>query len=122
MIVIRCREQALVQQVRQRNLHLIVLLQFVHSSHEFIALILINSTEADDYSKNTLSYARRKTLLVNSVIVGRTCNMRYNARHLQQPPRGFDSVTGTPGGDLNYEETVVYENDAIRPAFLIVYG
>ena len=24
--------------------------------------------------------------------------------------------------DLNYEETVVYENDAIRPAFLIVYG
>ena len=24
--------------------------------------------------------------------------------------------------DLNYEETVVYDNDAIRPAFLIVYG
>ena len=24
--------------------------------------------------------------------------------------------------DLNYEETVVYNNDAIRPAFLIVYG
>jgi hypothetical protein len=23
---------------------------------------------------------------------------------------------------LNYEETVVYNNDAIRPAFLIVYG
>ena len=24
--------------------------------------------------------------------------------------------------DLKYEETVVYDNDAIRPAFLIVYG
>ena len=24
--------------------------------------------------------------------------------------------------DLNYDETVVYDNDAIRPAFLIVYG
>jgi hypothetical protein len=24
--------------------------------------------------------------------------------------------------DLNYEETVVYDNDAIRPAFLVVYG
>lgn len=23
---------------------------------------------------------------------------------------------------MNYEETVVYDNDAIRPAFLIVYG
>ena len=29
---------------------------------------------------------------------------------------------GVPGEDLNYEETVVYNNDAIRPAFLIVYG
>jgi hypothetical protein len=29
---------------------------------------------------------------------------------------------GEPGGDLNYEETVVYRNDAIRPAYVIVYG
>jgi hypothetical protein len=27
-----------------------------------------------------------------------------------------------PGDDLNYPETVVYDNDAIRPAFLVVYG
>jgi hypothetical protein len=31
-------------------------------------------------------------------------------------------VTGLPGGDLNYAETVVYVNDAIRPAYLVVYG
>ena len=31
-------------------------------------------------------------------------------------------VIGEPGMDLNYEETVVYDNDAIRPAFLVVYG
>jgi hypothetical protein len=31
-------------------------------------------------------------------------------------------VLGVPGEDLNYEETVVYNNDAIRPAYLIVYG
>jgi hypothetical protein len=29
---------------------------------------------------------------------------------------------GLPGVDLNYEETVVYRNDAIRPAYLVVYG
>ena len=34
----------------------------------------------------------------------------------------FSKVIGEPGMDLNYEETVVYDNDAIRPAFLIVYG
>ena len=38
---------------------------------------------------------------------------------LTEPPR---QVLGVPGEDLNYEETVVYNNDAIRPAFLIVYG
>jgi len=38
---------------------------------------------------------------------------------LQNLPR---QVLGVPGEDLNYEETVVYNNDAIRPAFLIVYG
>ena len=26
------------------------------------------------------------------------------------------------GDDLNYEETVVYHNDAIRPAYLLMYG
>ena len=36
-----------------------------------------------------------------------------------EPPR---QVLGVPGEDLNYEETVVYNNDAVRPAFLIVYG
>lgn len=30
-------------------------------------------------------------------------------------------VTGQPGGDLNYEETVVYDNDAVRPAFVVMY-
>jgi hypothetical protein len=31
-------------------------------------------------------------------------------------------VFGEPGADLNYEETVVYSNEAIRPAYLMVYG
>jgi len=29
---------------------------------------------------------------------------------------------GIPGGDLNYDETVVYNNEAIRPVYLITYG
>ena len=29
---------------------------------------------------------------------------------------------GVPGKDLNYDETVVYNNEAIRPVYLITYG
>jgi len=31
-------------------------------------------------------------------------------------------VVGVPGVDLNYEETVVYLDEAIRPAYLIIYS
>lgn len=31
-------------------------------------------------------------------------------------------VVGVPGADLNYGETVVYSNDAIRPAYLVIYA
>jgi hypothetical protein len=31
-------------------------------------------------------------------------------------------VMGVPGGDLNYDETVVYDDRAIRPVYLITYG
>jgi hypothetical protein len=30
-------------------------------------------------------------------------------------------LLGEPGEDLNYQEHVVYRNDAIRPAYLVVY-
>ena len=29
---------------------------------------------------------------------------------------------GVAGRDLNYDETVVYKNEAIRPVYLITYG
>jgi hypothetical protein len=30
-------------------------------------------------------------------------------------------VYGEPGGDLNYDELVVYTDHAIRPAYLVMY-
>ena len=29
---------------------------------------------------------------------------------------------GIPGRDLNYDETVVYKNEAVQPVYLITYG
>jgi hypothetical protein len=35
--------------------------------------------------------------------------------------KGFDSVVGEPGKDLNYDEVVVYDEDAVLPRYLVVY-
>ncbi|KAF8730638.1 hypothetical protein AX14_005327 [Amanita brunnescens Koide BX004] len=80
------------------------------------------SSKADDYSKNTSKKAAFRVLLVNRVVVGKPYKRLHNATNLTEPPSGYHSVFGEPGGDLNYEETVVYNNDAIRPAYLVVYG
>ncbi|KAF5370447.1 hypothetical protein D9615_009724 [Tricholomella constricta] len=61
-------------------------------------------------------------MLANRVTTGKPLNKRKNGTTLTGPPPGFHSVVGNPGIHLNYPETVVYDNDAIRPAFLIVYG
>jgi hypothetical protein len=65
---------------------------------------------------------------------------RHRAVDFMAPPPGYHSVRlyvnsvhehffdvrsqviGEPGSELNYEETVVYHNDAIRPAYLIIYS
>jgi hypothetical protein len=73
------------------------------------------------------------------VVVGKTLKRRTNATNLTELPCGYHSVcvdhcrsdgidsqisqlTGEPGQDLNFPEHVVYDNDAIRPAYLVVYG
>ncbi|EDQ99282.1 uncharacterized protein LACBIDRAFT_316769 [Laccaria bicolor S238N-H82] len=95
------------------------------SSESFVKIVPQTSTtspEADDYIKNTDKAGTLRVVLVNRVIVGKPYEQCRNATNLVQPPSGYHSLTGTPGTNLNYEETVVYSNDAIRPAFLIVYG
>nr|GAT47412.1 predicted protein [Mycena chlorophos] len=79
------------------------------------------SSKADDYFTGAVGSPFR-AVLVNRVIVGNPYNRQYNAVNLTEPPTGYHSVVGEPGGDLNYGETVVYTNDAIRPAYLIIYA
>ncbi|KAF5367731.1 hypothetical protein D9758_009882 [Tetrapyrgos nigripes] len=78
------------------------------------------SSKADDYFSSPLR-SNFRVLLVNRVIVGKPLKRKYNATSLNELPSGYNSVIGVPGGDLNYEETVVYHNDAIRPAYVVVY-
>ncbi|TFK69962.1 ADP-ribosylation [Pluteus cervinus] len=80
------------------------------------------SSKADDYVANKNEKARFRVVLVNRVVVGKAFKRKHNAVNLTRAPTGHHSVHGEPGVDLNYEETVVYDNDAIRPAYIVVYG
>ncbi|KAF7969837.1 hypothetical protein HWV62_25900 [Athelia sp. TMB] len=80
------------------------------------------SSKADDYSTNSSSDATYKVLIVSRVVVGKSLKRKTNATNLTELPCGYHSLVGEPGEDLNYSETVVYDNDAIRPAYLVVYG
>jgi len=77
------------------------------------------SSKANDYSAGSAS--PNKAMLLNDVVLGRVAKLIRTNTSLRKPPPGFDAVIGEPGEDLNYDECVVYNNDAIRPSFLIIY-
>ncbi len=61
-------------------------------------------------------------MLLFDVCPGNKYNLKKNNEKLTGPPQGFDSVYGqTGGGNLNYEELVVYNADAALPKCIIVY-
>ncbi|KAG8990899.1 hypothetical protein FRB94_004827 [Tulasnella sp. JGI-2019a] len=80
------------------------------------------SSKSDDYSGNhERSRSPYKTMLLARVVIGRDYRTRQDMEHLTRPPSGYHSVAGEVGRNLNYPETVVYHEDAIRPDWLIVY-
>ncbi|KAI0794920.1 hypothetical protein C8Q75DRAFT_748043 [Abortiporus biennis] len=80
------------------------------------------SSKAHDYvAQSPTAPSSYEAILLNDVVVGKTKKLTVSDPSLIEPPAGFDSVTGEPGGDLNYDECIVYKNDAIRPLFLVVY-
>ncbi|KAJ7472738.1 hypothetical protein FB451DRAFT_1469698 [Mycena latifolia] len=78
------------------------------------------SSKSNDYSHNDCT-STLKAILLNKVIVGKGCKLTHDNTSLTAPPAGYDSVLAEKGGSLNYDELVVYTNDAIRPSFLVVY-
>ncbi|KZT01037.1 ADP-ribosylation [Laetiporus sulphureus 93-53] len=62
-----------------------------------------------------------RAVLLSDVVLGKTIKLTTGNTSLREPPRGYDSVVGEPGGDLNYDESIVYKNEAIRPLFLVIY-
>ncbi|KAE9387030.1 ADP-ribosylation [Gymnopus androsaceus JB14] len=78
------------------------------------------SSKSNDYSRNDCR-SSLKAVLLNKVVVGKGCKLTQDNVTLTAPPQGYDSVLAEKGGSLNYDELVVYTNDAIRPSFLVMY-
>ncbi|OBZ66184.1 Poly [ADP-ribose] polymerase 3 [Grifola frondosa] len=79
------------------------------------------SSKSNDYSQNAGINSSLKAVLLNKVIVGKGYKMTNDNSTLKAPPAGYDSVLGEKGGSLNHDELIVYNNDAIRPSFLVMY-
>lgn len=80
------------------------------------------SSKADNHAH--ISRGSYRALTLASVVAGYGKQLSDENHGLTEPPAGYDAVLGIPraGGTFLYDETVVYDNDAIRPVFLVVYG
>jgi hypothetical protein len=78
------------------------------------------SSKANDYS-STDSSSPWNAMLLNKVVVGKGYKILHDNPSLAAPPPGYDSVLAEVGGSLNYDELVVYSNDAVRPSYLVMY-
>lgn len=81
------------------------------------------SSKSNDYAKNIGVNSDWKALLLNKVVVGAGKSLINDDTSLTGPPVGYDSVVGEAavGGSLNYDELVLYNNDAVRPSYLVMY-
>jgi hypothetical protein len=83
-----------------------------------------NSSKCHEYSEG---YGQCRALLYCQVAQGNRYMAESNMAHLKAPPSGYDCVYGQPGihrargGNLNYAEVAVYNNNAILPKYVIFY-
>jgi len=91
----------------------------------FGAGIYMTSTSSKSHGYNAgtsqgLGYGYR-AMFVCRVIVGKGKKLLQDEPTLTSAPDNCDSVLGEVGGSLNYDEVVVYNEDAVLPGYLIIY-
>ncbi|KAJ6239241.1 phosphatidate cytidylyltransferase [Anaeramoeba flamelloides] len=76
-----------------------------------------NSSKSHAYSSKSQSNLKRNysVLLLCDVVCGKSKQYKKSQPDLQDPPKGYDSVHGVVGIDLNYDEYVVYYPDSAIP-------
>ena len=143
-VFVRCgffRQEAQLWEVRGGDLHLFDFIKvracFLQARWSYCLTVLVGFLRSDSYSANGRA-SNWKALLLNKVVVGGGYKMEVDNPTLTKPPAGCDSVSavvrrmfdellmrsqvlGEPGTRLNYDELVVYDNDAIQPSYLVMY-
>jgi len=77
-----------------------------------------DAAKSNDYAQ---PHKEIRCLILCKVVVGKTMICTQDQPDLLAPPMGYDSVLGEPGGTLNYPEVVIFNEDAILPAYVVFY-
>lgn len=77
-----------------------------------------NSSKCHDYTEGVSVY---RAMLLFEVCTGNKFKRTRQDTKLRAPPQGYDSVYGMTGGELNYEEIILFNPDATLPKFIILY-
>ncbi|KAF9240847.1 hypothetical protein BU15DRAFT_73705 [Melanogaster broomeanus] len=86
--------------------------------------ITFTSSKADEFAVNRHDASSRvKAMFVCCVVVGKPYETKRENTALKSPPAGHDCVVAKPGrwSEFTDDECVVYDADAIRAAYLVVY-
>ncbi|CAM9544820.1 unnamed protein product [Ectocarpus sp. 4 AP-2014] len=80
------------------------------------------SNDYADGSEQRRNGTRYRTMFLCNVAVGNAkVTEAVDLPDDQCPGKGFDSVVGNKGANLNFDETVVYDDAAAIPSYMIVY-
>jgi len=80
------------------------------------------SSKTHSYNDNPNDKDNLRMIIMCNVVVGNGKKVFQDDLHRTAPPAGFHSVLGeVGGGNLNYDELCIYDDDAILPTFLIMY-
>ena len=77
-----------------------------------------NSSKCHDHTQGHGGY---RAMLLFEVCPGKKYQLRNDDETLTAPPEGYNSVHGT-GGNLNYDELVLYNPDGAILKHIIVYS
>ncbi|KAL6061398.1 PARP catalytic domain-containing protein [Balamuthia mandrillaris] len=98
-----------------------------HNFQRFGFGLYFSATSSKSHSYNDNSERvgprgeRLRVMFLCKVATGREY-VTNNSKNFNGLPRGYDSVVGVPGNELNHDETVIYNDVAAIPSYLIVYS
>jgi hypothetical protein len=75
-------------------------------------------------SSKSYDYGNHRAVFIAQVAAGMTYAAPAEMRDAVEPPAGYDSINGRPGTTtgINYDELVVYSNNAAIPLLLLILG